>query len=89
MYAQTNQLLLPSAGDGRAVMERGSAPHRIRQNMQSNVTKTFLDLMREYQDVQTNYKNKYRERMGRQYRIGKRRAEYGMNLSISLSIYPS
>jgi syntaxin 1B/2/3 len=49
---------------------KGSAQYRIRANMQQTLTKKFLDLMMEYQEIQTKYKNKYRERVGRQYKIG-------------------
>ena len=49
---------------------KGSAQYRIRTNMHQTLTKKFLDLMTEYQEVQTKYKNKYRERVERQYKIG-------------------
>ena len=48
----------------------GTAQWRIRSNMHGTLTKKFLDLMSEYQEVQTKYKNKYRERVARQYKIG-------------------
>jgi len=51
--------------------ERGSAQGRIRINMHGSLTKKFLDLMAEYQEVQTKYRNKYRERVERQYKIVK------------------
>jgi len=51
--------------------ERGCAQGRIRINMHGSLTKKFLDLMAEYQEVQTKYKNKYRERVERQYKIVK------------------
>eukprot|EP01117_Protostelium_nocturnum_P005167 TRINITY_DN1879_c0_g1_i1.p1 TRINITY_DN1879_c0_g1~~TRINITY_DN1879_c0_g1_i1.p1 ORF type:complete len:315 (+),score=117.46 TRINITY_DN1879_c0_g1_i1:166-1110(+) len=47
------------------------AQHRIRTNVHSTLTKKFLDLMQEYQEVQTKYKNKYKERVERQYKIVK------------------
>ena len=48
-------------------------PHqvRIRQNMHGTLTRKFVDLMAEYQELQTKYKNKYREKVERQYRIVK------------------
>jgi len=49
----------------------GTAQHRIRTNMHQTLTRKFLDLMQEYQEVQTKYKNKYRERVERQYKIAK------------------
>ncbi|KYQ91704.1 t-SNARE family protein [Tieghemostelium lacteum] len=42
---------------------------RIRTNMQKTLTQKFVEMMREYQEIQTNYKNKYKEKMERQYRI--------------------
>jgi t-SNARE complex subunit (syntaxin) len=39
--------------------------------MHGTLTKKFLDLMQEYQEVQTKYKNKFRERVERQYKIVK------------------
>merc|ERR1712048_935173 len=35
------------------------------------LTRKFVDLMAEYQEIQTKYKNKYRDRVERQYRIVK------------------
>jgi t-SNARE complex subunit (syntaxin) len=49
---------------------KGTAQYRIRTNMHGTLTRKFLDLMSEYQEVQTKYKNKYRERVERQYKIG-------------------
>ncbi len=49
---------------------KGTAQYRIRTNMHQTLTRKFLDLMQEYQEVQTKYKNKYRERVERQYKIG-------------------
>jgi len=39
--------------------------------MHGTLTRKFVDLMGEYQEIQTKYKNKYRERVERQYRIVK------------------
>jgi t-SNARE complex subunit (syntaxin) len=50
---------------------KGTAQYRIRTNMHGTLTRKFLDLMSEYQEVQTKYKNKYRERVERQYKIAK------------------
>jgi len=50
---------------------KGSAQYRIRTNMHGTLTRKFIDLMSEYQEMQTKYKNKYRERVERQYRIAK------------------
>jgi hypothetical protein len=41
---------------------------RIRSNMHGTLTRKFVDLMAEYQEIQTKYKNKYRERVERQAR---------------------
>jgi t-SNARE complex subunit (syntaxin) len=49
----------------------GASEARIRLNMHSTLTRKFVDLMAEYQEVQTKYKSKYRERVERQYKIVK------------------
>lgn len=54
-----------------AKQHEGSSEARIRSNMHGTLTRKFVDLMAEYQDLQTKYKNKYRERVERQYRIVK------------------
>jgi len=51
--------------------EKGSAQYRIKTNMHGTLTRKFLDLMAEYQEVQTKFRNKFRERVERQYRIVK------------------
>jgi t-SNARE complex subunit (syntaxin) len=48
-----------------------SSQKRIRTNMQSTLSKKFLDLMQEYQAIQTGYKDKYRERVQRAAEIVK------------------
>jgi len=52
----------------------GSSEARIRSNMHGTLTRKFVDLMAEYQELQTKYKNKYREKVERQYRIVNPRA---------------
>lgn len=47
----------------------GSSEARIRSNAHGTLTRKFVDLMGEYQEIQTKYKNKYRERGERQYRV--------------------
>ena len=47
----------------------GATESRIRTNMHGSLTRKFVELMADYQDLQTRYKTKYRERMERQYRI--------------------
>jgi len=49
----------------------GASEARIRSNMHGTLTRKFVDLMAEYQEIQTKYKNKYRERVERQCRIVK------------------
>jgi len=44
---------------------------RIRTNMLGTLSQKFVELMQEYQEVQTNYKNKYKEKVERQYKIAK------------------
>jgi len=49
----------------------GSSEARIRSNMHGTLTRKFVDVMAEYQELQTKYKNKYREKVARQYKIVK------------------
>jgi syntaxin 1B/2/3 len=51
--------------------EKATAQYRIRVNVHGTLTKKFLELMQTYQEVQTKYKNKYREKVERQYKIVK------------------
>jgi t-SNARE complex subunit (syntaxin) len=48
-----------------------SADQRIRMSQSSNVTKKFVETVTEYQDVQTKYKVKYKDRLERQFKIVK------------------
>jgi t-SNARE complex subunit (syntaxin) len=43
----------------KALQIATSTEKRIRANMQGTLTQKFLELAQEYQEVQTNYKNKY------------------------------
>jgi len=54
-----------------ARLHEGASEARIRNNMHGTLTRKFVDLMAEYQEIQTKYKNKYRERVERQYKIVK------------------
>jgi len=54
-----------------AKRNEGASESRIRSNMHGTLTRKFVDLMAEYQEIQTKYKNKYRDRVERQYRIVK------------------
>jgi len=47
------------------------AQKRIRSNMHSTLTKKFLEIMTEYQTLQTQYKEKFHERVKRQAEIVK------------------
>ena len=58
-----------------AKRNEGASEARIRSNMHGTLTRKFVDLMAEYQEIQTKYKNKYRDRVERQYRIVKPNAE--------------
>merc|ERR1719271_1508507 len=53
---------------------QGSSEARIRTNMHGTLTRKFVDLMGEYQEIQTKYKHKYRDRVERQLRIVKPKA---------------
>ncbi|KAN0027392.1 hypothetical protein ACTFIU_010339 [Dictyostelium citrinum] len=44
---------------------------RIRNSMYNTLTQKFIEMMREYQEIQNNYKNKYKEKIERQYKIVK------------------
>jgi syntaxin 1A/syntaxin 1B/2/3 len=48
-----------------------TAEQRIRISQHSNVTKKFIEIVTEYQEIQTKYKLKYRDRLERQYKIVK------------------
>lgn len=47
----------------------GPAQTRIRTNMHGTLTRKFMDIMAEYQEVQSRYKNKFREKLERQFAI--------------------
>uniref|UniRef100_A0A6U0IXN1 t-SNARE coiled-coil homology domain-containing protein n=1 Tax=Sexangularia sp. CB-2014 TaxID=1486929 RepID=A0A6U0IXN1_9EUKA len=46
----------------------GSAEARMRENMLATLAKKFVELMRHYEEVQTDYKNKQREKVERRIR---------------------
>jgi len=48
-----------------------TSDYKIRRNMHATLTKKFMQLMQDYQDTQTKYKNKYQETVKRQYKIVK------------------
>jgi len=50
-------------------LEKGTAQFRIRTNMHGTLTKNFLELMSKYQELQTKYKNKFKDRITRQVKI--------------------
>jgi len=58
-------------GENDKLASSGSSEARIRANMCNTLSKKFVDLMTHYEEVQTKYKNKQRERVERQIRIGK------------------
>jgi t-SNARE complex subunit (syntaxin) len=43
---------------------------KIRTNMQGTLVKKFLVVMQEYQELQIKYKNKCRDRIATQYKMG-------------------
>jgi len=45
------------------------AEARTRQNMYTTLCKRFIELVQEYQDMQTNFKQKYKDRVGRQLKV--------------------
>jgi len=51
--------------------QKNEAQLKIRKNMKGALTKKFVDLMTEYQELQNKYKNKYRERVAAQYKLVK------------------
>eukprot|EP00325_Prymnesiales_sp_UTEX-LB-985_P002517 CAMPEP_0174697614 /NCGR_PEP_ID=MMETSP1094-20130205/3427_1 /TAXON_ID=156173 /ORGANISM="Chrysochromulina brevifilum, Strain UTEX LB 985" /LENGTH=346 /DNA_ID=CAMNT_0015894623 /DNA_START=65 /DNA_END=1105 /DNA_ORIENTATION=+ len=53
---------------------KGSSEARIRTNMHGTLTRKFVDLMKDYQELQTKHKNKYRDRVKRQFKIVKPQA---------------
>jgi len=50
-------------------LEGDDADTRIRRNMHVTLSKKFVDIMQDFQGVQTDYKTKYRERIQRQAEI--------------------
>jgi len=44
---------------------------RLRTNMHGTLTTKFVELLQHYNDIQTDYDNKYRERLKREYKIVK------------------
>jgi syntaxin 1A/syntaxin 1B/2/3 len=48
-----------------------TADQRMRISQQQNLSQKFMETVREYQDMQTKYKNKYRDRLERQFKIVK------------------
>ena len=69
--AQVRNALKKMDGDNKE-FEHSSGPtaeSRIRTNMQATLTRKFMDLMQDYQGVQTKYKDKYKETVERQYKI--------------------
>ena len=75
LAAQIRTRLKEMADDNTEHAQRGVAEtvaeSRIRTNTYNSLTHKFVDLMSQYQDLQTKYKNKYRARVERQYRIVK------------------
>merc|ERR1712093_537533 len=49
----------------------GSSEARIRTNMQSTLSRKFMELMTEYQDIQQRHRDQYKERVQRQFKIVK------------------
>ena len=47
-----------------------SGESKIRQTQSENVRKRFLDTIRRYQEIESDYRQKYRHRVERQIRIG-------------------
>ncbi|KAI3630948.1 hypothetical protein MIR68_011031 [Amoeboaphelidium protococcarum] len=48
-----------------------TSEQRIRLSQHTNVTKKFIEVVTEYQQMQNKYKNKYKDRLERQYKIVK------------------
>ena len=46
-----------------------TSEQRIRVGQQSSLTQKFIEVVNEYQDIQTKYKNKYKDRIVRQFKI--------------------
>ncbi len=48
---------------------KNDAEARTRQNVYNTLVKKFISLVQEYQEMQTGFKNKYRDRVGRQLKV--------------------
>jgi len=49
--------------------KKGDSEARMRMNLHKTLAQKFVALSQEYQEIQTKYKEKYRERVGRQLKI--------------------
>mmetsp|Transcript_17481 Transcript_17481/g.43994 ORF Transcript_17481/g.43994 Transcript_17481/m.43994 type:complete len:313 (-) Transcript_17481:192-1130(-) len=60
-------------GKEYAAKNKGKADSemRIRQNLHSTLSRKFVNQVQEYQEMQTRYKGKYRDRVGRQLKVVK------------------
>jgi len=65
---------LQSMQDSIDKMKKDSSQYRIRSNMQANLMKKFMDLMREYQGKQSAYDEKYKELLRTRLKIAKPKA---------------
>ncbi|KAN0000131.1 hypothetical protein ACTFIZ_008584 [Dictyostelium cf. discoideum] len=68
-----NKLDLMKSSNEKYSFSKSSTPTevRIRNSMLNTLTQKFIEMMREYQEIQNNYKNKYKEKIERQYKIVK------------------
>lgn len=62
---------LDAEGKAHRKKSKGDAEDRSRQNMYNTLVKKFISLVQEYQEMQTTFKNKYRDRVGRQLKVVK------------------
>jgi t-SNARE complex subunit (syntaxin) len=70
--SQVQKMLKAMDAENKAFTRSGGTSEaRIRANMHGTITRKFVEVMGDYQAVQTAFKNKYRERAERQFRIVK------------------
>mmetsp|Transcript_33352 Transcript_33352/g.69838 ORF Transcript_33352/g.69838 Transcript_33352/m.69838 type:complete len:308 (-) Transcript_33352:166-1089(-) len=69
MQGVKNKLM--SMKEDKDKAKKGDSEARVRENLHQTLSKKFVALSQEYQEIQTRYKEKYRERVGRQLKVVK------------------
>lgn len=74
-YSSARSTNLEAAAGSRlrpeCLVVQADSEMRIRQNLHSTLSRKFVSQVQEYQEMQQKYKNKYRDRVGRQLKVVK------------------